>query len=199
MQESLLTILRDEKTPVGLYRQAAHQLCDLIAAQATSLVVQDPMEVKTPLAKTSGKRVPHRVILIPILRSGMAMLPSFLKFFPTAPVGFFGIRRDESTALPQLYYENLPPLQPTDLVFLLDPMVATAGSSLLAIQHLLKKGIEPAKIALASVIASTEGLQKIKTAYPYLHVITAAEDPSLNDRKFIIPGLGDFGDRYFGT
>lgn len=199
MQESLLTILRDEKTPVGQYRQAAHQLCDLIATQATSLVVQDPIEVKTPLATTHGKKVPHRVILIPILRAGMAMLPSFLNFFPSAPVGFFGIRRDESTALPQLYYENLPPLQPTDLVFILDPMVATAGSSLLAIQHLLKKGVEPAKIALASVLASTDGLQKIKTAYPYLHVITAAEDPSLNDRKFIVPGLGDFGDRYFGT
>jgi uracil phosphoribosyltransferase len=199
MRETLLTILRDEKTPVEQFRQASHQLAHLLAAEAASHVIEDPKTVKTPLGNAQGKSTNQRVVLIPILRAGMALLPSFMTHFPTAPVGFFGIRRDESTAKPALYYENIPALKPTDLVYLLDPMVATAGSALLAIDHLIKKGIAPNKIILVGVIGSTEGLQSIKSKYPYLTVIIAAEDSELNSKKFIVPGLGDFGDRYFGN
>jgi uracil phosphoribosyltransferase len=199
MRESLLTLLRDQKTPMAAYRQASHQIADLLAAEASNLVVQDPTVVETPLGKAPGKKMAQRVVLVPILRAGMALLPSFLKLFPDAPVGFFGIRRNEETADPHLYYENIPPLQQTDLVFLLDPMVATAGSTLLAISHLLQKGVAPAKIVLVSVIASSTGLQKIKSKYEYLNLVVAAEDTELSDKKLIVPGLGDFGDRYFGT
>jgi uracil phosphoribosyltransferase len=153
--------------------------------------------VKTPVGQAEGASISHRVVLVPILRAGLALLPAFLKYFPQAPIGFIGIRREEGTAKPQLYYENIPALKSTDLVFILDPMIATAGSALLAIDHLVKKGAT--QLALVGMLGSREGLEKIESAYPDLTVIVAAEDPELNSRKFIVPGLGDFGDRYFGN
>lgn len=197
MKESLLTILRDEKTSVEHFRQAAHRLADLIAAEATTLVEEKPKVIKTPLAKTEGMSVHQRVVLVPILRAGMVLVPSFLKYFPDAPLGFFGIRRDETTAAPQLYYENIPLLKPTDLVFLLDPMIATGGTALLSIQHLIDQGIT--KIILVGILGSKEGIEKIKKQHPNVEILVAAIDPELNSRKFILPGLGDFGDRYFGS
>jgi uracil phosphoribosyltransferase len=196
MKESLLTILRDEKTSVGQFRQAAQQLADLIAAEATSFVEEMPKAIKTPLAKTEGMSVHQRSVLVPILRAGLILVPSFLNYFPDAPIGVFGIRRDEATAAPQLYYENLPLLKSTDLVFLLDPMIATGGSALLALQHLIDKGIT--KIVLVGILGSKEGVERIKKQHPDVEILIAAKDPDLNSRKFILPGLGDFGDRYFG-
>jgi uracil phosphoribosyltransferase len=128
----------------------------------------------------------------------LTLLPAFLKLFPDAPVGFFGIRRDEKTAKPILYYENIPSLQPTDHLFLLDPMIATAGSSILAIDH-LKTRLSPTQITLVGIISSTPGIQLLKKHFPVVRVIAAAEDPELNPQAFIVPGLGDFGDRFFGT
>ncbi len=197
MRENLLTILRDEKTPIEGFRQASHQLAALLAAEASARVTEDPKIVKTPTGQAEGASISHRVILVPILRAGLVLLPAFLKYFPEAPVGFIGIRREEGTAKPQLYYENIPVLKPTDLVFILDPMIATAGSALLAIEHLIKKGAS--QMALVGVLGSREGLEKIETAHPNLTLIVAAEDPELNSQKFIVPGLGDFGDRYFGS
>ena len=197
MRESLLTLLRDEKTPVEGFRQAAHQLASLLAAEASALVTEDPKMVKTPVGQAEGASISHRVVLVPILRAGLALLPAFLKYFPQAPIGFIGIRREEGTAKPQLYYENIPALKPTDLVLILDPMIATAGSALLAINHLIKKGAS--QLALIGMVGSREGLEKIESEHPDLTLIVAAEDPELNNRKFIVPGLGDFGDRYFGN
>jgi uracil phosphoribosyltransferase len=197
MKESLLTILRDEKTTVEQFRQAAHRLADLLAAEATTLVEEKPKTIKTPLAKTEGAFIHQRIILVPILRAGMVLVPSFLKYFPDSPLGFFGIRRDEATAAPQLYYENVPPLKPTDLVFVLDPMIATGGTAVLALQHLKDKGAS--RLILVGVLASKEGLDKIKKQHPDVTILVAATDPELNNRKFIVPGIGDFGDRYFGS
>jgi uracil phosphoribosyltransferase len=197
MRESLLSVLRDEKTPVEGFRHASHQVASLLAAEASALVTEDPKMVKTPVGQAEGASISHRVVLVPILRAGLALLPAFLKYFPQAPIGFIGIRREEGTAKPQLYYENIPALKSTDLVFILDPMIATAGSALLAIDHLVKKGAT--QLALVGMLGSREGLEKIESAYPDLTVIVAAEDPELNSRKFIVPGLGDFGDRYFGN
>ncbi len=197
MRESLLTLLRDEKTPVEAFRQASNQLAALLAAEASALVTEDPKIVKTPMGQAEGASLPHRVVLVPILRAGLTMLPAFLKYFPGAPIGLIGIRRDEVTALPQLYYENIPALKSTDLVLILDPMIATAGSALLAIEHLIKKGAS--NLALIGVLGSREGLEKIESEHPDLTLIVAAEDPELNSRKFIVPGLGDFGDRFFGS
>jgi uracil phosphoribosyltransferase len=197
MRESLLTILRDEKTPVDQFRQAAHQLADLLAAEATAFVAEEPKMVKTPCGQAKGMEALQRVVLVPILRAGLAMLPSFLKIFPRASVGFFGIRRDEATAKPQLYYEELPALKSTDLIFILDPMIATAGSLLLAVDRLASRGAS--QIVLVGIIGATEGLEKLAFQHPDLDMIVAGEDPQLNSKKFIVPGLGDFGDRYFGN
>ncbi len=197
MRESLLTLLRDEKTPVEGFRQAAHQLSALLAAEASDLINEDAKTVKTPVGQAEGAYVSQRVVLVPILRAGLALLPAFLEYFPQAPIGFMGIRREEGTAKPQLYYENIPALKSTDLVFILDPMIATAGSALLTIDHLVKKGAT--QLALIGMLGSREGLEKIESTYPDLTVIVAAEDPELNNRKFIVPGLGDFGNRYFGN
>ena len=196
MRESLLTRLRDEKTPIEGFRQAAHQLAALLAAEASALATEEPKMVKTPLGQAEGASISQRVVLVPILRAGLILVPAFLKYFPQATIGLIGIRREEATAKPQFYYENIPDLKPTDLVFILDPMIATGGSALLAINHLIKKGAT--QLALIGIVGSSEGLEKIESEYPDLTMIVAAEDPELNSRKYIVPGLGDFGDRYFG-
>lgn len=197
MRESLLTVLRDVNTPVEAFRQASHQMAALLAAEASTLVNETLKKVKTPVGKAQGASISQRVVLVPILRAGFALLPAFLNYFPQAPIGFTGIRREAKTAKPHLYYENIPTLKPTDLILILDPMIATAGSALLTIEHLLKKGAS--QIALIGILGSTEGLKKLKMKYPDLTLIIAAEDPELNSKKYIIPGLGDFGDRYFGN
>ena len=126
------------------------------------------------------------------------LLPAFIKLFPDAPIGFFGIRRDEKTAEPHLYYENIPELTPNDHLFLLDPMIATGGSSLLALEKLWPR-LSPNQITLVGIISATPGILKIKKRFPVLRIIVAAEDPELNASSYIVPGLGDFGDRFFGT
>ena len=153
MRESLLTVLRDETTTTLQFRHAAGQLAHLLAAQASGHVSQEPKTIKTPLKQTEGKVVCQKVVLIPILRAGLTLLPAFLKFFPAAPIGLFGVRRDEATAQPQLYYENIPPINSNDLIFILDPMIATAGSALLSIKHLITKGADPSKIILAGILS----------------------------------------------
>jgi uracil phosphoribosyltransferase len=135
------------------------------------------------------------VVLVPILRAGMALLPAFLALFPEAPIGFFGIKRDEKTALPHLYYEKLPSIAETDTVFLLDPMIATGGTACLALKLLKQKGAK--EIFLFAVIGATIGMKKVEHEHPEVKMLVAAEDPELNAQKMIVPGLGDFGDRYF--
>lgn len=199
MKESLLTILRDQNTGLEAFRLAANRLSDLLAAEASAAVFQEPAIVQTSLGKAAGFRMTHPVAVLPILRAGLTLLPSFLHLFPTASVGFFGLRRDEKTAQPIPYYENLPSLSKDHLVFLLDPMIATAGSSLYALERLEKLKVHPSRIWLVGFLAAAEGIQKIKEKFPYVNIRVAAEDKELNSKKFIVPGLGDFGDRYFGT
>jgi uracil phosphoribosyltransferase len=196
MRESLLTLLRDEKTPVELFRQAAHQLASLLAAEASNFVDEEPKMIKTPMGEAEGTFIDERVVLIPILRAGLVLLPAFIHYFPQAPIGCMGIRRDEQTAKPHLYYESIPVIKPEDHIFILDPMIATAGTALLTIEHLIKKGAST--MTLVGMLASKEGIEKIEQKYPDVLILTAAVDPELSSHHFIVPGLGDFGDRYFG-
>lgn len=172
----LLSILRNPKTEREKFRSVSSRLAHLLAAQAAEVHAT-------------------RVVLVPVLRAGMALLPAFLTLFPNAPIGFFGIRRDEKTAAPHLYYEKLHSIAKTDTVFLLDPMIATGGTACLALKHLKQKGAE--KIFLFGVIAATEGMKKVSSEHPDVAVFVCAEDSELNAQKMIVPGLGDFGDRYF--
>ena len=200
MKDYFLTILRDEQSKAEQFRKAADSLAQLLAAEAAQKVPLSPVQVKTPLGiLTSGNKLTHRVVLIPILRAGLALLPAFQKLFPSAPIGFFGIRRDEETTLPHLYYQNLPQLFPNDWIFLLDPMLATAGSACLALQKIHESHGHESQTTLVSVLAVEEGVKKLHTQFPQTTLITAGIDPTLNGKKYIVPGIGDFGDRYFGT
>ena len=198
MKDVYLSKLRDKKTSLPEFRIAAFELADLLAAEATTRVPSKRAIIETPLSSAEGATAQGRVVLIAILRSGLILLPAFIKLFPDAPIGFFGIRRDEKTAEPHLYYENIPELTPNDHLFLLDPMIATGGSSLLALEKLWPR-LSPNQITLVGVIAATPGILNIKKRFPVLRIIVAAEDPELNASSYIVPGLGDFGDRFFGT
>ncbi len=199
MKESLLTILRSSSTSQTEFRRAAGKLAELIAAEVASGITQEEILVQTPLSSAKGSKFTHKVVLVPILRAGIALLPAFMRFFDEAQVGFFGIRRDKQTAIAEQYYENIPSISPNTLVLLLDPMIATAGSSLIALESLQEKGVPLEHTMLIGLIAAAEGLAIIKKKFPAVQVKVVAVDEKLNAQKLIIPGLGDFGDRYFGT
>ena len=199
MKEHFLTILRAQSTTTASFRHATQGLARLLAAEAAARLPLERTKIQTPLSQTVGKRLSERVILVPILRSGLTLLGAFQELFEEAPIGFFGMRRDEKTAIPRLYYVNLPKITSKDWVFLLDPMLATGGSSILALEKLAQEGASLNQTILVSVIAAQEGIDQLHQRFPQTSVITAAVDSTLNDRKFIVPGLGDFGDRYFDT
>lgn len=199
MKDTFLTILRQSSTPPALFRKTAHQLSLLLAAEAMSHLPIKKVHVETPIGSTVGTAFQPRVVLTTILRAGLAMLPAFEHFFPSAPIGFFGMRRDEKTAIPKPYYQNLPQITSEDWIFLIDPMLATGGSSSLALAKLEEAGANLRQTILVSIIASEAGVELIHQKFPSVRLIFAAADPALNQQKFIVPGLGDFGDRFFGT
>jgi uracil phosphoribosyltransferase len=199
MKESLLTTLRDRSTSQTAFRRASDKLAELVAAEVAADVIQEEAIVQTPLASVKGCTYTQKVVLMPILRAGIALLPAFMRIFDRAQVGFFGIRRDEKTAIAQQYYENIPLISQEALVIVLDPMIATAGSSLLALQRLNERGVAPQQVLVAGFIAAPEGINGIKKSFPEVKIKVVAVDEKLNAQKFIVPGLGDFGDRYFGT
>lgn len=154
------------------------------------------------LARRIRSRIPSRqrnqVVLVLILRSSLAMLPGCLRYFPHTPVGFLGFKRNERTAVAYQYYENLPRLNRNSVVVIPDPMLATGGTLTQVIGILKKRGVRPANIYFAGFLAAKPGLARLSRLIPRDNMVLLAVDPNLNRRKFIVPGLGDFGDRYFG-
>ena len=199
MKRSILSLLRDKNTKTADFRMAADHLGTLLSYEVASILEEDVHPIETPLTSTTGYKIKQNVILIPILRAGLSLLYPFMKLFPSSSVGFAGIKRDEATALPHLYYKNLPPIKPTDAVLILDPMIATGGSGGLLIEMLKKLGVQEKNMIYAGVIAAPEGIESLKKAAPGMRVVCIEVDERLNDEKYIVPGLGDFGDRYFGT
>lgn len=196
----LMTILRDQTTTMAEFRTAANQLAILLAQETAEYVPVTPMSVTTPLSVSfTGMTQVTPLVLIPILRSGLALLPAFAMQYPNAKIGVFGLKRDEKTAIAHWYYKNMPKIDETDHIILLDPMIATGGSALAALNELSQMGIGQERITFVGVISATPGIEAIRAVYPNLRIITAANDPALNATKYIVPGLGDFGDRYFGT
>ncbi|OJU80032.1 MAG: uracil phosphoribosyltransferase [Chlamydia sp. 32-24] len=198
MKDILISTLRDKNTSLLEFREAANRLTLLLAAEAVELMPKTKITLETPLAKTEGFKLASDPVLLPILRSGLALLPSFITYFPFATIGFIGTVRDEKTANPKLYYKNLPPLEQHPII-ILEPMIATGGTVLLVIDLLKQQNADLKKLFIVSFIGSKEGVNLLKDKFPETNLIIAQVDPSLNDKKFIIPGLGDFGDRYFGT
>jgi uracil phosphoribosyltransferase len=199
MKQTLLTILRDEKTDIAHFRDASEKCALILAGELADHLEKISVEVKTQLAQATGEKLKNDVVFIPILRSGLAILPPFLKYFPYAKVGFVGMKRDEETAIPKQYYNNLPEIKPTDDVIVLDPMIATGGSGSAALKILIDGGIKEEKIIFVAIISAQAGIDEIKSQFPKIKIICVGQDKELNNKMFIVPGLGDFGDRYFGT
>ena len=199
MKNTLITVLRNRNTSINQFRQAADQLGTVLAVESDALFPKATISVETPLAHTQGVCSKYEPILVPILRSGLVLLPPFMRFHPRASIGFIGTRRDEKTAIPELYYTNLPSFTRDNPILLLDPMIATGGSAALAVKVLKDAKALEKQITLIAFIASPEGIRNFQKQCPEVGLVVAQIDEGLDAEKRIIPGLGDFGDRYFNT
>jgi uracil phosphoribosyltransferase len=196
LAQHLLTQLRDIETPPPVFRTIAKRLTIALVLEAVRGLPTVDLEVETPLEKTSGRRISPDLVAVPILRAGLGMLEAVAELFPEVSVGYVGLERDDLTLRPTSYYEKLPPLADRH-VLLLDPMLATGGSAVAACSSIAAKG--PAEIRFVCVVAAPQGVALMEEQHPTVPLFTAALDRDLNDRGYILPGLGDFGDRLFGT
>ncbi len=195
-QDALLT-LRDAATDITEFRRAAHRITLLLAAEALRGLPTRPASVQTPIGPAHGLAVAAPVVVVPILRAGLGMFEAVLQLVPSARVGHIGLRRDEKTAIASKYYANLPPNLATSVVLLVDPMLATGGSAVDAIDILKAAGATV--IRMACIVAAPEGVAVLEARHPDVPVFTPVVDERLNAQKYIVPGLGDFGDRLYGT
>ena len=195
-----LAILRDEKTEPKKFREIVRELSWLLGYEALADARVRTRQVRTPLEMTDGHELGERIGLIPILRAGLGMVDAMLELMPTAEVWHLGLFRDERTLQPVEYYNKLPDAASVDLCLILDPMLATGGSATAAIEVLKKWGaVTPVRIKLVNLIAAPEGVEAVATAHPDVEIHAAALDRQLNEKGYIMPGLGDAGDRQFGT
>lgn len=192
-----LTKLRDKRTTSSEFRQSVRRLSALLAYAATANMQTIDQPIETPIEAMTGKRLLHRVGLVPILRAGVGMVEPILDLIPTSEVWHLGLYRDEETAKPVHYYSKLPEASPVDLAFILDPMLATGGSACMACEALKDWGVE--KIKMLCIIAAPEGVTKLQAKFPDVEIHACVVDRCLNENKFILPGLGDAGDRIFNT
>nr|WP_294388953.1 uracil phosphoribosyltransferase [Prosthecobacter sp.] len=192
-----LSAIRATDTPSHEFRKHLNLLARLIFSEASRELPLEEISVQTPLALTHGARLARPVIFVPILRAGLGLLDGILPLVPDATVAHIGIKRDEETALPHAYYANLPANLAAADVFLLDPMLATGGSASEAVRQLKEAGA--LRITMICVVSCPEGLAALERAHPDVPIVTAAIDAGLNEKCYIVPGLGDAGDRYFGT
>ncbi len=192
----LLTSLRDEATPPALFRTITHRLTLALLLEATRDIAVRPERVATPLEETEGTRIASDIVAIPILRAGLGMLEAVTDTFPAVSVGYIGLERDERTLQPTSYYEKLPHVEGKQ-VLLLDPMLATGGSAARACSSILTR--RPASLRMVCVVAAPEGVKVMEEAHPQVPIFAAALDRELNDKGYILPGIGDFGDRLYGT
>lgn len=192
-----LTILRDRNTPSNLFRAVLRRTASLMAYEVTRDLPVRTVSVTTPLERTKGVRVKKPVVLVPILRAGLGMVGGFVEVIPDAKVGHIGLYRDEETLKPVDYYFKVPRNLGKALVLVLDPMLATGGSAVAAIDYLKQKGAK--EIRLVSLVAAPEGVKAVRSHHPDVRIFTCALDRELNKHGYILPGLGDAGDRIFGT
>lgn len=181
--EDLLSTLRDRSTATADFRNTSDELARLLCAETLDQLHEDGADV---------------LMLVPVLRAGLALLPAFATAVPNAPVAFIGIARDEQTAQPDLYYTRFPEVMPARAL-IIDPMLATAGTACLVAELLMREGYSANAIHFVGVLASREGIERLAGVIPRANISVVAVDPELDARKFIVPGIGDYGDRYFGT
>ncbi len=192
-----LTLLRNKETPNNQFRSILRRTSTLMAYEVTRKLPLKEITVATPLEKTKGNVVAKPVVLVPILRAGLGLVGGFVEVIPDARVGHIGLYRDEETLRPVDYYFKVPRNLKQALVLVLDPMLATGGSGTAAISYLKQKGAK--SILYVSLVAAPEGVKKIVKDHPDVMIYTCALDRELNNKGYILPGLGDAGDRIFGT
>ena len=195
--QNILLDLRDVRTSPAAFRQLAGRISVLLATEALRELPTAIETVETPLGPAQGRRVKTDVVLVPVLRAGLGMLSGMLELVPGARVGHIGLQRDEATALASRYYSKLPPRLEDSVVLMIDPMLATGGSAVAALDMLRQAGAR--HIRVVCIVAAPEGIAAVESAYPDVPIYTPVIDERLNDHKFIVPGLGDFGDRLYGT
>ena len=192
-----LTTLRDARTEPEAFRRGLGQVASLMVYEATRSFQTKSVAVTTPLTRTRGAQLKHEVILVPILRAGLGMLASILQLIPHARVGFVGMKRHEQTLKASVYHKSLPEDLSSFEIILIDPMLATGGSVVAALSLLHERGAR--RVRLVSLVAAPEGIAHVHERHPDLPVFTAAIDERLNAKGYIVPGLGDAGDRLFGV
>lgn len=196
VQDALLE-LRDKRTPPSQFRRAASRITMLLAYDALRTIPSEVASVETPLATAWGRRVKGDLVVVPVLRAGLGMLDVVLELAPQARVGHIGLQRDELTAVASRYYAKFPARLDQSFVLLVDPMLATGGSAITALELLREAGAR--HVHVLCIVAAPEGVAALEARFPELHIFTPVIDDSLNAHKFIVPGLGDFGDRLYGT
>ena len=192
-----LTILRDRRTSGDAFRGALRRISSVMATEVMRDIKVRRTSVRTPLARTRGYSIAEKLVIVPVLRAGLGMVEGFLEVVPEARVGHVGLYRNEQTLEPVEYYTKFPRGMHNGLVLLLDPMLATGGSSTAAISFLKRRGSK--RIRLVTLVAAPEGVARVRKAHPDVRIYSAALDRKLNSDGYILPGLGDAGDRLFGT
>ena len=196
--EYKLTILRNKKTSNSIFRQTMNEISYLIAGEVLKHLKYKRISIQTPITKTNGLDIKEPIIIVPILRAGLGLIEGFVKFLPNVEKGHIGLYRDEHTYQPVEYLCKLPKVN-NKKIFVLDPMLATGNSSSAAIDLIIKKGVRISNITLVSLLASPEGIKNLSKKHKELDIFTCSLDKGLNKKKYIVPGLGDAGDRYMGT
>jgi uracil phosphoribosyltransferase len=192
-----LVDLRDARTTPDHFRRAAARISVLLAAEALRNIPTTDVIVETPLGPAGGRRVGAEIVVVPVLRAGLGMLDAVLELTPHARVGHIGLQRDEATAIASQYYARLPAGLGASIVLVIDPMLATGGSAVTALDLLQRAGA--AEVRMVCIVAAPEGIAAVRRRHPDVSIYTPVVDRGLNDAKFIVPGLGDFGDRLYGT
>ncbi len=192
-----LTHLRDCTTKPSLFRLLTKRLTVLLAVEATAGLALRPRAIETPMEPLNSPVLDDPLVAVPILRAGLGMLDSVVEFFPDVSVGYIGLERDHETAVASSYYAKLPPRMDGRTTLILDPMLATGGSASQAIS--LVKAAGAGRVLMLCIVAAPEGVARLNAEHPDVPVYTAGLDRELNDLKYILPGLGDFGDRLYGT
>ena len=192
-----LSIIRDENTNTKDFRQSVNEISNLMAFEATRDLPLKEVKIKTPISIASTYVLDCEVVIVPILRAGIGMVDGIHSLIPTAKVGHIGLYRNEETLEPQLYYAKFPPTLPNAIAFLVDPMLATGGSAVAAIDILKAHGAQ--KIIYMGIVGVDQGIKYLQEHHPDVDIYLAAKDEKLNEKGYIVPGLGDCGDRIFGT
>lgn len=194
----LLGVIRNKESKINEFRSALERLSYILVTEALKNFPLETYELETPLEKVKAQRLAHSIVIVPILRAGLSMLSSFMYFLPDAQVGFIGQKRDEETAKAFEYYRNFPELKNKKII-IIDPMLATGGSAVATIESLIEKGAKEEDIQLVCVISAPEGIEHLHKHFPKVAILSAATDRCLNDKKYILPGLGDAGDLWTGS